>query len=126
MFLSHFEMKRGNIVVWSKKWSDTNCDVNLQDIELKSLPSGIHEVADDVINFVVSKYKGGGEDYYYGVAYFQQNGHTMAENSKNLDRSKVKMYSLGVVVNPNYKGTTHQIVDFMSGNLINSQALILM
>lgn len=103
MFLSHFEMKRGNIVVWSKKWSDTNCDVNLQDIELKSLPSGIHEVADDVINFVVSKYKGGGEDYYYGVAYFQQNGHTMAENSKNLDRSKVKMYSLGVVVNPNYK-----------------------
>lgn len=103
MFLSHFEMKKGNVIVWSKKWSDTNCDVDLQDIELKSIPSGVHEVTDDVINFVISKNKSRGEDYYYGVAYFRQNGHEMAKNSLQLDRGQVKMYSLGVVVNPNYR-----------------------
>lgn len=103
MFLSNFEMKRGNVTVWSRKWSDSNCDVNLQDMEFKSLPSGIHEVADDVINFVVPKDIVRGEEYYYGVAYYKQNGHEIAESSSHVDRNEVKMYALGVIVNPNYR-----------------------
>lgn len=102
MFLSNFEMKKGNITVWSRKWSEMNCEVNLENIEFKALPSGIHEVPDDVINFVLPK-EVPGEDYHYGVAYYKQNGQEIAEGSDHLDRSAVKMYALGVIVDPNYR-----------------------
>lgn len=102
MFLSNFEMKKGNITVWSRKWSETNCEIDLDNVEFKALPSGIHEVSDDVINFVLPK-EVPSNDYYYGVAYYQQNGQEMAEGTDHLDRNAVKMYALGVIVDPNYR-----------------------
>lgn len=101
MFLCNFEMKKGNITVWSRKWSETNCEIDLQDIEFKALPSGVHEVPDDVINFVLLK-EVKDVDYHYGVAYYKQNGQEIAERADHLDRDEVKMYALGVVVDPNY------------------------
>ncbi|QLL34258.1 hypothetical protein HG536_0G01170 [Torulaspora globosa] len=102
MFLSNFEITKGNITVWSRKWSETNCEIDLENVEFKALPSGIHEVSDDVINFVLPK-EVPGDEYHYGVAYYQQNGQEMAEGTDHVDRNAVKMYALGVIVDPNYR-----------------------
>ncbi|QLQ80177.1 hypothetical protein HG537_0D01780 [Torulaspora globosa] len=102
MFLSNFEMKKGNITVWSRKWSEKDCQIDLENVEFKALPSGIHEVSDDVINFVLPR-EATTDEYYQGVAYYQQNGQEMAEKSEQLDRNSVKMYALGVIVDPKYK-----------------------
>lgn len=101
MFLCNFEMKKGNETVWSCKWSETDCDVNLENIEFKSLPSGVHGVTDDVINFSIPK-KTPGDDLHYGVAYYQQNGQEVAREGGQLDRKNVKMYALGIIVDSRY------------------------
>lgn len=101
MFLSNFEMKRGNETVWSCKWSETNCDIDLENIEFKSLPSGVHGVPDDVINFAVPK-RARDDEYYYGVAFYKQNGQDIAQKSGQVDRNQVKMYALGVIIDPKF------------------------
>lgn len=99
MFLSNFEMKRGNEAVWFSKVPEAESGMDLENIEFKSLPSGVHGVADDVIHFVVPK-RFLDDEYYYGVAYYKQNGQEMTSESGQLDRNKVKMYALGVIIDP--------------------------
>lgn len=98
MFLCNFEVKKGNVLVWSCHSDAFEKKVDLEDIEFKSLPSGVHEVMDDVINFVIPKEDTEGNEHYNGVAYFKQNGKELMEGVKHIERSKVKMYALGVVV----------------------------
>ncbi|CAR30946.1 hypothetical protein ZYGR_0P02500 [Zygosaccharomyces rouxii] len=99
MFLCNFEVKKGNVLVWARHSDGFEKKVNLEDIEFKSMPSGVHEVIDDVINFVIPKGEKEGEDgHYNGVAYFKQNGQELSKGVGQIDRSRVKMYALGVVV----------------------------
>lgn len=103
IFLSQFDMKKGNIIIWSKNIKDTT--FNLNNIEFKSLPAGIHEQTDDIVNFVVPKEEGSGNNdtvkktvYDYGIAYFKQNSFDIIENDNQVDRNKVLMFSLGIVI----------------------------
>ncbi|QID86402.1 anr2 [Saccharomyces pastorianus] len=103
IFLSQFDMKKGNIIIWSKSIKDTT--FNLNNIEFKSLPAGIHEQTDDIVNFVVPKGEALGDDdtvkrpvYDYGIAYFKQNSFDIIENDNQVDRNKVLMFSLGIVI----------------------------
>lgn len=54
-------------------------------MEFKALPSGVHSVRSDVVSFM--------HEGLTGLAVFRQNGVGMAQ----VDRSLVKMYSLGVL-----------------------------
>lgn len=105
IFLSQFDMKKGNIILWSDK---SNKHLNLNGLEFKSLPSGVHEVEEDVIPFTVPKIDKNYSERFYGVAFYKQNSKTLMNNkSPHLDRSKVKMFSLGIIVDTNenqYKG----------------------
>lgn len=102
MFLCNFEVKKGNVLVWARHSDGFENKVNLENIEFKALPSGVHEVMDDVINFVIPKSdKDGKDEHYNGVAYFKQNGQELSEGVSQIDRSRVKMYALGVVVDFN-------------------------
>ncbi|AMD19655.1 HCL496Wp [Eremothecium sinecaudum] len=96
MCLTKFDVKRGNTLVWSATVSP---DVNLLNIEFKTLPSGIHEQEKDWISFVIPKSNG---EFYYGIALFSQNGIKLAgeEVTGHIDRKKVSMYSLAVIVDP--------------------------
>ncbi|CAI4034714.1 hypothetical protein SMKI_11G1630 [Saccharomyces mikatae IFO 1815] len=101
IFLSKFDVKKGNIIIWSKSINDATFDLN--NIEFKSLPAGIHEQTDDVVNFVVPKTFGANDTaketvYDYGIAYFKQNSFDIIENDNQVDRSKVQMFSLGVII----------------------------
>ncbi|CAI4044863.1 hypothetical protein SKDZ_11G1600 [Saccharomyces kudriavzevii ZP591] len=101
IFLSKFDMKRGNIVIWSKSINDVTFD--LTNIEFKSMPAGIHEQTDDIVNFVVPRGSGAGDNakdavYDYGIAYFKQNSFDIIENDNQVDRSKVQMFSLGIII----------------------------
>lgn len=99
MFLCNFEVKKGNVLVWTRHRKGFEKEVNLEDIEFKSMPSGIHEVMDDVVNFVIPKDdKKGKSGHYNGVAFFKQNGQELTEGASQVDRSRVRMYALGLIV----------------------------
>ncbi|SCU95007.1 LADA_0G12838g1_1 [Lachancea dasiensis] len=106
MFLCQFDVKKGNVLVWSKT-SPNVPEIPLENLEFKTIPSGVHEVQKDTISFVIPK---GGklEEVYYGMSCFEQNGLSLTENSEHLDRSELQMYSLGVIVDANfrYKGVS--------------------
>jgi len=95
MFLSQFDMKKGNVIVWQK-----DCN-NFRNLEFKALPSGIHESSDDVVNFMVIDEKHPTKSYH-GISYFCQNSfdQDIRENGQ-IDRSQVKMYSLGFIIEAN-------------------------
>ncbi|CCH61928.1 hypothetical protein TBLA_0F03940 [Henningerozyma blattae CBS 6284] len=103
LFLSQFDMKKGNTILWSQKTEDpAGKNLDLNGVEFKSLPSGIHEVAKDVILFTIPKPSNNETlDRYYGVACFQQNGQQISANTtdSHIARDKVKMYSIGAIVN---------------------------
>lgn len=80
LFLTHFNVHSGYETVWYKFAGE---EVNLQNIEYKTMPSGSHSIKKDIVCFV--------HEGYQGVSIFKQN---MAAGS---DRSTVKMYSLGVL-----------------------------
>ncbi|SMN17764.1 similar to Saccharomyces cerevisiae YKL047W ANR2 Putative protein of unknown function, predicted to be palmitoylated [Maudiozyma saulgeensis] len=92
MFLSQFDMKKGNIIIWQE-----NCN-NFKNLEFKALPSGIHESNDDVVNFMVVD-ENHPTKLYHGISYFRQNSfdQDIRENGQ-VDRSQVKMYSLGLII----------------------------
>lgn len=91
VFLAQFNVHSGYELVWSRAVDG----VNLEGIEYKALPSGLHSTKQDVISFVQpasdSKQL---DDVLYGVAVFQQHG------GDSGDRSTVKMFSLGVLIDP--------------------------
>lgn len=94
MFLAKFDMKKGNIIEWQH-----GCD-DFENLEFKALPSGIHELNEDIINFKAVTASGVRKSYR-GIAYFRQNGfdEDIRKNGQ-VDRSLVQMYSLGLIIKP--------------------------
>lgn len=89
VFLAQFDVKLGYKLVWHT--SPTNVD--LAGIEAKALPSGVHEYLATSI-YLAHESRG---KLYYGVARFRQ----LNENAPGgSDRLLVKMYSLGILVEP--------------------------
>lgn len=93
VFLAQFDMKLGYKLVWSS----LPHDADLEGIESRALPSGIHEYSSTSI-YLTHELKG---ELHYGLARFRQvdlnpEGASAAAN----DRLLVKMYSLGVLVEP--------------------------
>ena len=101
MFLCQFDVRKGNTQVWSKKSPDAP-DISLENVEFKSIPSGIHEFEKDLISFVIPK-GDNLDEVYYGIAFFQQNGQALSGSGDQIDRSEVQMYSLGIIVDANFR-----------------------
>lgn len=102
VFLAHFNVHTG----YELKWSKSVDEISLEGVEFKALPSGLHERERDVITFVLpAKGSKGVDDLLYGVCVFHQN----LKESESGDRSTVKMYSLGVIVDP-YKHRSNSLV----------------
>lgn len=91
VFLAQFDVTSGYKVVWSAQKEDA---ISLDGVEFKSFPSGLHSVASDVVLFVHPKNKQG--ELLYGLSVYQQNGLEEFASS----RSQVKMFSLGILVQP--------------------------
>lgn len=89
-FLCQFDMKRGNVIAWSAGEKSSI----LEGIEFKALPSGIHEATDDIIRFTVDHI----DNVYYGLCCYMQNSFEVLNEDRQVDRSRVKMYSLGVLI----------------------------
>lgn len=88
-FLVHFDVKTGYKLVWSK----TATNISLQGIEYKALPSGVHECDSSTV-FFAHKHQ---NSALYGLSQFRS---SVGSESDPLDRSKVKMYSLGIICEP--------------------------
>ncbi|SCU89209.1 LANO_0D04192g1_1 [Lachancea nothofagi CBS 11611] len=101
MFLCQFDVKRGNVLMWSKNSSSVP-NVSLKNIEFKSIPSGIHQVQKDVVSFIIPKHNNF-DEVYYGLSCFEQNGLSLSGDTDHVDRSEVQMFSLGVVVDANFR-----------------------
>ncbi|AAS50831.2 ABR061Cp [Eremothecium gossypii ATCC 10895] len=99
MCLTKFDVKKGNTVLWTTSLAPEH---KLHNIEFKTLPAGIHESEQDWVNFVLPKEDG---EFYYGVALFSQNGLRLVEEeqSHGVDRSRVEMYSLAVITDPQFR-----------------------
>lgn len=83
LYLTHFNVHKGYELVWWKYIESST--ISKDQIEYKSLPSGIHSIHKDVICF---KHEG-----LFGLTVFRQNSLSLLD----MDRSKVKMYSLGIL-----------------------------
>jgi hypothetical protein len=97
MFLTKFDVHTGYELRWFKSLDDNLYTSN--DLEFKSMPSGLHSVNTDTICFV--KRKGDLDVFLYGISIFKQNSHLQQiNNDGTVDRSKVKLYSLGILIDP--------------------------
>lgn len=89
LFLVHFDTRAGYTLEWSK----TIRDISLEGLDYKLMPSGIHEF--DGSTVLLSHLHD--KTLYYGLSRFRQmNLNTGDENS----RENIKMYSLGLLVEP--------------------------
>lgn len=97
LFLTKFDVHTGYELKWFKSLDD---DVYpSKDLEFKSIPSGLHSVNTDTICFVQTK--GDLESFLYGISIFKQNSDLQRITDDGvIDRSKVKLYSLGILVDP--------------------------
>lgn len=116
IFLVQFDVKSGYMLKWSRTVSE---NVSLKGVEYKSLPSGLHEVERDVISFVQLQ-QGDPEpesqpfdNLLYGVSVFHQNLNESVGGSRN----KVKMFSLGILVDPLTQVYAKSSVSRFSGDL---------
>ncbi|SCU85293.1 LAMI_0C10748g1_1 [Lachancea mirantina] len=126
MFLCQFDVKKGNCLVWSQTCAGVSDEV-LFNIEFKCLPSGIHELDQDVVHFVVPKKEGGKSGFYYGVSSYQQNGLFLAGDSSHVDRSQVEMFSLGVIVDPAFRNvgvSRSKFYDWKPNQLVSASEYI--
>lgn len=97
MFLAKFDVHKGYELKWFKSLDDELYPN--KDLEFKSIPSGLHSVQTDTICFVQPK--GDLETFLYGISIFKQNNHLQqVDNNGSVDRSKVKLYSLGILIDP--------------------------
>lgn len=85
LFLAKFDVKEGYTLVWSSTASD------LAGVEYSALPSGIHEY-DATTVYLTHELEG---KLHYGLARFRQQSDPAAN-----DRLLVKMYALGVLMEP--------------------------
>lgn len=90
VFLTKFDIKQGYKLVWSRTNNDK---LDLTGLDYKSFPSGIHEYDS---NTVLISHKTLGKTYY-GFCRFKQ---INSNDSDEMDRNKIKMYSLGVLIEP--------------------------
>ncbi|GMM33258.1 Anr2 protein [Saccharomycopsis crataegensis] len=81
LFITKFDVTKGYSSVYQ---SSSSIHDNL---EYKSLPSGLHQSRFDIIRFLHSGYN--------GIAIFRQNG--MNKDIDSNDRQTIKMYSLGLL-----------------------------
>lgn len=99
MFLTKFDVHTGYELKWFK--SLDNELYPSKDLEFKSIPSGLHSVNTDTICFVQTK--GDLETFLYGISIFKQNSHLQQLTDDGVvDRSKVKLYSLGILIDPTH------------------------
>lgn len=116
IFLVQFDVKSGYVLKWSKTANDS---ISLKGVEYKSLPSGLHEVERDVISFVQVQESEPEIDsqpfdnLLYGVSVFHQNLNESIGGSRN----KVKMFSLGILVDPLTQLYSKSSVSKFSGDL---------
>lgn len=97
MFLTQFDVHTGYELKWLKTLDDITYE--LKDLEFKSLPSGLHSVDTDTICFIQNK--NNTSDYLYGISIFKQNNHLQQlDFHGEVDRSKVKLFSLGILIDP--------------------------
>lgn len=94
VFLAQFDIKLGYKLVWTNYPTPQD----LAGIEARALPSGIHEHSLTTV-YLTHELQG---QLHYGFARFRQLdlNPDMPDNSGSLDRLLVKMYSLGVLVEP--------------------------
>ncbi|QPG73790.1 hypothetical protein FOA43_001104 [Brettanomyces nanus] len=124
MFLAKFDVHSGYKLKWFKSNNDQIYTPN--NLEFKALPSGLHSVSSDTICFV--QQKAGlddkpidGSDLLYGLTVFRQNTlaqqqmdsvrqeqraedqtDTTVNSVASIDRSKVKLFSLGILIDPEH------------------------
>ncbi|TID30280.1 hypothetical protein CANINC_001160 [Pichia inconspicua] len=99
LFLTKFDVHTGYELKWFRSIEDSL--YSSSDLEFKSIPSGLHAVSTDTVCFV--KHKQNLEDLIYGISIFKQNNHLQQiDDTGTIDRDKVKMYSLGVLVDPKH------------------------
>lgn len=97
MFLTKFDVHTGYEMKWFKSLDEELYPS--RNLEFKSIPSGLHSVQSDTICF--AQLKGDLDTYLYGISIFKQNSHLQqVNNDGEVDRSKVKLYSLGVLIDP--------------------------
>lgn len=94
IFLTKFDVHKGYELIYYKSIDNI---YDSKDLEFKSIPSGLHSVESDVICFT----KNGKipESLLYGLSVFKQNSLQLKDV---VDRSKVKMYSLGILIDPRH------------------------
>ncbi|CAK7902553.1 uncharacterized protein Anr2p [[Candida] anglica] len=96
VFLVKFDTTIGYTLAWSK----CNPGINLEGLEYKSLPSGLHETSSDTVLLTHSI----GTKKYYGYTKFSQNDSQLATN-QSVNRKDVKMFSLGILCDPSIDST---------------------
>lgn len=94
VFLAQFDIKLGYKLVWTSLPNHHD----LAGIEYRALPSGIHEYSATTV-YLTHELHG---QLHYGMARFRQVdlNPENTTNATDLDRLLVKMYSLGVLVEP--------------------------
>lgn len=89
VFLVKFDRRQGYELAWSK----SSNDFSVKGLEYKAFPSGVHLYEENTV-YLCQEHD---NTDFYGLARFRQlNLNSGSEN----DRSKVKMYSLGVFMEP--------------------------
>ncbi|OBA19762.1 hypothetical protein METBIDRAFT_44619 [Metschnikowia bicuspidata var. bicuspidata NRRL YB-4993] len=89
MFLAHFDPKQG----YKMEWASDPAAHDFAGLECKVLPSGVHEY-EATSMYLAHEARG---KLFYGCARFRQANLNPAGG---LDRRLVKMYSLGILVEP--------------------------
>ncbi|ANZ74004.1 BA75_01396T0 [Komagataella pastoris] len=97
LFLTKFDVRKGYDLIWIKSvdQSLTQNESFITDLEYKSFPSGLHSVSKDSLQFVMFQPN---NTLLYGISIFRQNG--LFSEQISHDRSKVLMYSLGILIDP--------------------------
>lgn len=104
VFLVQFDMKLGYKLVWTSYSNDKA----LAGIESKALPSGIHEFSSTTV-YLTHEING---LLHYGLARFRQLDLN-PRDAMNVDRLLVKMYALGILVEP-LRGKFWQPLQYLS------------
>ncbi|GME82202.1 unnamed protein product [Ambrosiozyma monospora] len=102
MFLTKFDVHSGYDLKWFK-----SLDAEMypsKGLEFKSLPSGLHAVESDTICFTQEKSvldltASAKPSFLYGMSVFRQN-KVQQVSGANVDREKVKLFSLGILIDP--------------------------
>lgn len=89
VFLVKFDKRQGYELAWSK----SSNDFSLQGLEYKAFPSGIHSYEENTV-YLCQEHKA---TKYYGLSRFRQLNQNLGSDN---DRSKIKMYSLGIFMEP--------------------------